>query len=472
MKFLILGVKMSILIILCALALLMYVAYRGHSVIIFAPLICMGAVFVTNPSALAPAFNNIFLESLINFVKNYFPVFLLGAIFGKMIEVSGFARVIALNIIRFTGEKQAILAIVLSCGALTYGGVSLFIVIFAVYPFAVEIFKQAQIPKRFIPASVVLGAFTFTMDAFPGSPQIQNIIPTTFFGTTAFAGPFLGLIGGCFILVMGILYINYRVKVAKARGEGYGTNHINEPDHIDHSSKIHPIIAILPLVSVFVFNFIFTKMIPLWYGSTYSITLAGLKAPIEVTISKISSIWAIEAALIVGILIVLIFAFKKVTLSFISSSKHAVNGAILAALSVGSEYGFGAVIAALPGFVLVTEHLKIIGNPLLNQAISINILAGITGSSSGGMSIALGAMKDQFIQAALAANIPMEVLHRVSAMAAGGMDTLPHSGAVITVLTVTGLTHKQSYKDIFAITLIKTFAAFFVIGLYYTFGIV
>ena len=139
-------------------------------------------------------------------------------------------------------------------------------------------------------------------------------------------------------------------------------------------------------------------------------------------------------------------------------------------MNTASEYGFGAVIAALPGFLIIAEGLKAIPNPLVNQAVTVTALAGITGSASGGLSIALAAMSERFIAAANASGIPLEVMHRVAAMASGGMDTLPHNGAVITVLAVTGLTHRQSYKDIFAITLIKTAAVFVVIAVYMTTG--
>jgi H+/gluconate symporter-like permease len=141
-------------------------------------------------------------------------------------------------------------------------------------------------------------------------------------------------------------------------------------------------------------------------------------------------------------------------------------------MNTASEYGFGAIIAALPGFIYIADALKAIPNPLINEAISISTLAGITGSASGGMSIALAAMSETFIANANAAGIPLEVFHRVASMASGGMDTLPHNGAVITLLAVTGLTHKQSYGDIFAITVIKTSAVFVVIAAYYLFGIV
>jgi H+/gluconate symporter-like permease len=157
---------------------------------------------------------------------------------------------------------------------------------------------------------------------------------------------------------------------------------------------------------------------------------------------------------------------------FAEGSKAAVAGALLASLNTASEYGFGAVIAALPGFLVIRDALRAIPNPLVNEAVTVTTLAGITGSASGGMSIALAAMAKDFSAAAQAAGISPEVLHRVASMASGGMDTLPHNGAVITLLAVCGLTHRQSYKDIFAVTCLKTLAVFFVIGVYYATGIV
>jgi len=180
----------------------------------------------------------------------------------------------------------------------------------------------------------------------------------------------------------------------------------------------------------------------------------------------------VELALLSGILTVFVTAFRPVTDRFAIGSKAAVAGALLASMNTATEYGFGSVIAALPGFIAIRDALSAIPNPLLNEAISVTTLAGVTGSASGGLSIALAAMSTQFIAAANAAHIPLDVLHRVAAMASGGMDTLPHNGAVITLLAVTGLTHRQSYKDIFALTCIKTSAVFVVIAVYYLTGIV
>ena len=460
---------MSFLIVLAALVFLMFVAYRGYSVIMFAPVAALLAVLFTDPSQVLPMFSGVFLDKMVGFIKLYFPVFMLGAIFGKVIELSGFSKAIVSSVIKFVGQKRAMLSIVLVCAILTYGGVSLFVVVFAVYPFAAEMFKQSNIPKRLIPGTIALGAFTFTMDSLPGTPQIQNIIPTTFFKTTTYAAPWLGIIGSIFILGVGLAYLDWRRRRAAADEEGYGINLVNEPEPFDAEKLVNPWIALLPLVLVGVFNKVFTVAIPQLYGTSVTVPLVG--HPVTIQIGSVAAIWAVEGALLVGILCVLGFAFRPVMAKFADGTKAAVAGALLAAMNTASEYGFGGVIAALPGFTVIADALRAIPNPLVNEAITVSALAGITGSASGGMSIALAAMSESFIQAANAAHIPLEVLHRVASMASGGMDTLPHNGAVITLLAVTGLTHKTSYRDIFAITLIKTAAVFVVIGFYYLTGL-
>src|SRR5215469_5639699 len=463
---------MSFLICVAALCFLMFVAYRGFSVILFAPIAAMGAVLLTDPSAVPPIFTGLFMDKMVVFVKLYFPVFLLGAVFGKVIELSGFSKSIVSALINLVGRERAMLSIVLVCAILTYGGVSLFGVVFAVYPFAAEMFRLGNIPKRLIPGTIALGAFTFTMDSLPGTPQIQNIIPTTFFKTTTWAAPWLGLIGAIFIFVVGLSYLEWRRRAALAANEGYGEGHINEPEPIAKEKLSSPLIAILPLFVVGISNLVLTAVIPHFYGVTSEVQLAGMDKPITQPVASVLAIWAVQGALLLGIATVFAFAFRPVMQRFAEGSKAAVAGSLLASLNTASEYGFGAVIAALPGFLVIKDALKAIPNPLINEAISVTTLAGITGSASGGMSIALAAMSDQFIAAAHAANIPLEVLHRVAAMASGGMDTLPHNGAVITLLAVTGLTHRQSYKDIFAITCIKTLSVFVVIAVFYLTGIV
>lgn len=189
------------IVVLAALVFLMFVAYRGFSVILFAPIAALGAVFFTDPLLVPPMFTSLFMDKMVGFIKLYFPVFLLGAVFGKVVELSGFSKSIVSAVIKLVGRERTMLSIVLVCAVLTYGGVSVFVVVFAVYPFAAEMFRQGGIPKRLIPGTIALGGFTFTMDALPGSPQIQNIIPTTFFKTSTWAAPWLGVVGAIFILV-------------------------------------------------------------------------------------------------------------------------------------------------------------------------------------------------------------------------------------------------------------------------------
>jgi H+/gluconate symporter-like permease len=462
---------MDFVIVLLALVLLMYVAYRGMSVILFAPVCALLAVLLTEPSYVLPMFSGVFMDKMVGFIKSYLPVFLLGAVFGKVIELSGFSKSIVSAVISLVGRERTMLSIVVVCALLTYGGVSLFVVVFAVYPFAAEMFRQGGIPKRLIPGTIALGAFTFTMDSLPGSPQIQNIIPTTFFNTDTWAAPWLGLIGAIFILAVGLTYLEWRRRQAAAAGEGYGTNLVNEPEPFTDEKLPNPWLAVSPLVIVGVMNLVFTRLIPQFYGTTHTATLPGLAKPLTTQVPSVVAIWAVEGALLLGILTVVVFAFGRIKERFAEGSKTAIAGALLAATNTASEYGFGGVIAALPGFLIVADALKAIPGVLVNEAVTVTVLAGITGSASGGMSIALATMADTFIAGAQSAGIPLEVLHRIASMASGGMDTLPHNGAVITLLAVTGLTHRDSYKDIFAVTVIKTAAVFVVIGVFYLTGI-
>jgi H+/gluconate symporter-like permease len=463
---------MDIITTIAALCFLMLVAYRGFSVILFAPVAALFAVAWVSPYHLLPFFSGIYMEKLVGFLKPYFPVFLLGALFGKLIEVSGFARTITGRVIRLLGQNNAILAVVLVCAILTYGGVSLFVAAFAVYPFAAELFKAAGIPRRLIPGAIALGSFTFTMDALPGSPQIQNIIPTTFFHTNTWAAPKLGLLGAAFVLLTGMAYLSFRRAQAARRGEGYGG--ADEPTAAAepaapalNTALPAALLALLPLILVGVLNRYFTGLLPRLYPSLFDFVKIGVSQVPPLDPSKLIAIWAVEGALLIGILAVVALAFRKVAQNFAVSANAALAGAMLAAINTASEYGFGGVIAALPGFRAISSAMAhAFQNPLLNAAVTTTVLAGITGSASGGMSIALATMGQSYLERATAIGIPPEVLHRVAAMASGGMDTLPHNGAVITLLAVTGLSHRQSYIDIFAMTLIKTTAVFVVIAFY------
>jgi len=465
---------MDVIGIIASLFALMYMAYMGFSVILFAPVFALLAASLQG-LPIMPSYTELFMAKAVVYVKAFFPIFMLGAVFGKVMEDTLLAKAITPSIIQALGHKRASLAVVLSCAILTYGGVSLFVVVFAVYPFAAALFKEANIPKRLIPGCIALGSFTFTMDAFPGSPQIQNIIPTNFYGTTGYAAPIAGLVGGTCIFVLGMLWLEYRRKKAAARGEGYGEHTLNEP--IASAAVTLPkwYIGILPLLTVLVINFILSRLVT-WNPDSLA-PLAGMKIPLMAPdVKRVIGIWSLVIALVCGIVLALALGFKNVPKGggFQKALNTGAIGSLLAIMNTASEVGYGNVIAALPGFKSIANFLlgiKLGGTPLVSEAVSVTTLAGITGSASGGMSIALDLMSKDWIAWANSIGMSPEILHRIASMASGGCDSLPHNGAVITLLAVCGLTHKQSYPDIGMITAIKTAMVFVVILLYMLTGL-
>jgi H+/gluconate symporter-like permease len=455
---------MAVLGIILSLVLLMFMAYRGFSVIFFAPVFAILAAIFSG-MAIMPTYTEIFLPNLANYVKVYFPFFLLGAVFGKVMEESGAAKAIAKAIVQRLGKKQAMLSVVLSAAILTYGGVSLFVVAFAVYPFAASIFKEAGIPKRLVPATIALGAFTFTMDALPGTPQIQNSIPMKFFNTDLYAAPVFGTLGAIIVLIGGIAYLEWRKRTAQAAGEGYGVDHKNEPEIVEDGNLPNALLATLPLISVLAVTLILQKLVfPNWNIASW-VTQAPYSIVKTGVVGTMNN-WALMIALVVGIALAFVINPGRIKGSAAKAINAGAIGSLLAVMNTASEVGFGNVIKSLPGFQTIAHALMGInggGSPLLSEAVTVNTLAGVTGSASGGMSIALDTFGKSYLDWATRANVDPQLLHRVAAMASGGMDTLPHNGAVITLLGIAGLTHKQSYKDIFAITLLKTGTVFLLI---------
>lgn len=431
--------------IILSLILLMYLAYRGISVLILAPILaCFAALlngFATGDIHILATYTEVFMKSLGGYVMKYFPLFLLGAIFGKVMDDTGAAKSIANVICEKLGKKRAIISIVLACAILTYGGVSLFVVAFAVYPIAAELFREVGIPKRFIPGAIALGAFTFTMTALPGTPQIQNAIPMQFFGTDVYAAPILGIIASAIMFFGGLFWLEFRAKKAMAKGENYGKHLDEDIVKIDTNNLPNFWISMLPIIVVLVMSFILSKYIfpnvNLDYLSKY-----------ETSASKVIGNWSLIISLAASIIVAFTFNYKRMENPLETLTKG-VNGSFLAVMNTASEVGYGNVIAGLAAFAIVKSALLgFSSNPLISEAVSVSSLAGITGSASGGLSIALGALGEVYLKEAQALGISPEVLHRISAIACGGLDTLPHNGAVVTLLGVTGLTHKESYIDI------------------------
>src|SRR5215471_15258793 len=206
--------------ILVALGLLIFLAYRGFTLLLAAPAAAIVAAAFSGEPVLAK-WTLTFMQGTGGFIINFFPLFLLGGVFGKLMDDSGAALSIARGVTERLGETRAVMAVVLACAVLTYGGVSLFVVAFAVFPLAAALFRQATVPHRLIPPAIALGAFTFTMTALPGTPAIQNAIPMAFFGTTLFAAPVLGILASAIILGFGLRWLRLMETRARRDGEGY-----------------------------------------------------------------------------------------------------------------------------------------------------------------------------------------------------------------------------------------------------------
>lgn len=467
---------LSVLAIVISLVLLIYLGYKGWSIVLLAPILALlaavlTAIFTGGEFHILATYTEVFMSNMASYVKSYFPFFLLGAIFGTVMDQSGSAMAIADFIFDKLGKGKEALAVVLACAVITYGGVSLFVAAFAIYPIGAVLFRKAGIPKRFLPGCIALGAFTFTMTAIPGTPQIQNTIPMKYFGTDVFAAPVLGIIAAVIMFGCGMAWLTTRIKHAMAKGEGYG-DHPNETlAQLDHSNLPSFGAAIIPVIAVIVVNFILSKAVFITsHADSYSY-LGG--EPYNTALSSVAGTWSLVIALIVGILLVIIFNAKRFKKGIVETLKEGVSGSFLAVMNTASEVGYGNVVKTLAGYEILAHGMLALsaGNPLIGGAISTSVLAGVTGSASGGMSIALSTFAETFVQQAEAMNISPQVLHRVIAVASGGMDTLPHNGAVITLLAVTGMTHKESYIDIGMNTVVIPILSCIVIIILGSFGI-
>jgi H+/gluconate symporter-like permease len=438
----------GILVIVAALAALMYLAYRGFSLLLLTPALAILAVLIAEQGPLLASYTQIFMEATGGFIIQYFPLFLLGAVFGKLMEASGSARVLADGIIRGLGPRRAILAVILSCAVMTYGGVSLFVVAFAVWPIASALFREAQLPRVLIPATIALGAFTFTMTALPGTPAIQNAIPMPYFGTTPFAAPGLGIITGALMLGLGWAWLERR---ARALGPGYGEVADEGASDVERA-RPGLLIAATPLIMVLVLNLAFTFVIIPQMDTGY---LAEPEFG-ATDVGAVRGVWSIIAALTFSSLLLIALNWRRLADRLGLTLDAGAKDSLKPIFNTACLVGFGAVIASLSAFGVIRDWVVTVGgdNPLISLAIGTSLLAGMTGSASGGMSIALSTLGETYLAMGEAAGISPELLHRVTAVATGGLDALPHNGAVITLLTICGLTHKQAYKDIAVVAVV------------------
>ena len=473
---------MGLVGIFIALVLLIWLAYRGGSVLLLAPAAALVAAAISRQPLLAN-WTQTFMGSAAQFVAQFFPIFLLGAVFGKLMEDSGSVSAIADFMTEKLGPRRAVLAVVLAGAFVTYGGVSLFVAFFVLAPMAHALFQAAAIPKRLMPAALALGTSTFTMSALPGTPAIQNAIPMPFFGTTPFAAPGLGMIASAIMLGFGLWWLRRAEAAARRAGEGYGGDGGGNTDAAQHaaqdelirerataarefdpaeighghiSQSTPPIaLAALPLVVVVGVNLVMSIFVLPRLDVSY---LAEERWG-PTSLAAVGGVWSVVVALAAAVVTLIAVNFRRLP-TLRESLGAGANASVLPVVSVASLVGFGAVVAALPAFAIVREWvLSIEGGPLVSLAVSTNVLAALTGSASGGLTIALDALGPTYMRLAAENGIDPAIMHRVAVIGAGTLDSLPHNGAVVTLLAVCGSTHRESYLDIVMVAIVSAIIA-------------
>jgi H+/gluconate symporter-like permease len=477
------SVSGGLLGILIGLGLLIWLAFRGWSVLLLAPLAAVIAALFSREPLLAH-WTVTFMGGAAGFLAQFFPLFLLGALFGKLMEDSGSVGAIASFMTSWFGPKQAMLAVVLAGALVTYGGVSLFVAFFVLAPMAQELFRAAGIPRRLMPAAIVLGTSTFTMSALPGTPSIQNAIPMPFFGTTPFAAPGLGILASLIMLGFGLWWLRREESIARKGGEGFGDGAPMSPENVAADENLRErattarefdpaeithgtvtdmpppaMLAALPLIVVIVVNLAMSLFIlPALDTRFLSEARWG-----ETSLTAVGGVWAVITALTCAILTVLAVSHRRLP-SIRATMDAGANAAVLPAMSVASLVGFGAVVAAMPAFAVVRDAvLGVGGGPLVSLAVSTNVLAALTGSASGGLTIALDALGSTYMARAAEIGLDPALLHRVAVIGSGTLDSLPHNGAVVTLLAVCGSTHRESYRDIVVVGIVGALAALVVV---------
>ncbi|MBT1450987.1 GntP family permease [Glaciecola sp. XM2] len=414
---------LSLIGLVGGLALLIILTIRGMNLFIAAPLCAIIVALTSNMSIFVGEVNFVqtYMSGFTSFIAAWFFMFLLGALFGKFMEDTGAADSLARWIISKLGYKHAIFAVVAACAILTYGGVSVFVVAFSVYPMALSLFKDADLPRRFIPATLAFGSVTFTMTS-AGSPEIQNWIPIKYLGTSPFAAWEVSAVVAVFMAVFGYWWLKKMVLKAVNNGERF---HIKpqDPEMIERDYP-HPFTGLVPLFVVLIISFLFHE--------TYK-----------------------EMALIValgsGVLTLMLINFR-----YFQNLGNAVNlgttGALVAIGNTAAVVGFGAIAKTTEAFQSTVEIMtQIPGNELIGAAIAVSVIAGLTGSASGGQAIALPLVGPYYMDQ----GVDPEELHRIVSISSGALDSLPHNGYVVTTIrAICHETHQAAYGPMAALTVL------------------
>ena len=426
----------SVLGIVVSLVFIIVLALRGWHIIILAPLAAVIAALFSNLNVLE-TLTGPYMTGFTNYARKFYLIFLMGTLFGKFMEDSGAARSIANTILHVIGggadkPLRVLVAFSLVPMALTYGGVSLFVVIFTVLPIARHLWQEADLPWHLFILSFVFGAASMTMTMIPGTPQIQNLMPTRYMNSTPASAPVLGLLGALVVFVLNVLYMKYCVNKFKREGEHYvppgGAGQTTATTGVDGGMP-NFWLSLVPMAAVLVF--------------------------LNVPAVKVDVIYALG----IGVLVSMIMFWRRFSNVVDTISKGAAN-TVIPIVNTCADVGYGMAIAATAGFAVVSAWLLTLPmHPIVSLSIATNVMAAITGSASGGMGIVLETLAPKY----LALGLSPDLVHRIVVMSSGCFDAMPHNGAVITMLAVAGLTHRQAYKHIFVGHVLATLAALLIV---------
>ncbi len=436
--------------LLAGLLLLIVMALRGVNIFI-AALLCAMLVALSNglrvPQALLEYFPFGPLGAF-TFAGKFFVLFLCGAVFGKVMAASQAASSIAQAITRGLGTRRTLWVTMLVCAVLTYGGVVVFVVIFTMYPLGIGLMRQANLPKRLFCAATALGAGTFTMTAMPGTPSIHNVIAASALGTDLFAGAWIGVAASVLMGGLGMAYLQREWRLARESGEGFEANAQDlRMEQLAGAPGSGPGwgLALVPILVV-----LGIIMLP------RVLLLSGLSVPGTAVLGQLIGfsqqqpiLWPSLALVIATAVAVLLFpGLRRNTVAVLGQG---ADDAIMPLLNTAAVIGFGGVVTQTAGFSQFAQWVLAVDlPPLLSIFVSVSVVSGIVGSSSGGLQIFMQTLAPKYLDM----GVEPEVLHRIANIAAGGLDSLPHCGAVIAMLMIMGLTHKQAYKDIFVVTVL------------------
>ena len=434
--------NLGILVLLLALLLFGLLAFKQINALILAPLVTI-FVIVCSGMPILSSLKELFMPAASAYVTSYFLVFFVGALFGAVYQHTGAAESISKTLAGLCKGKFVAPIIMTITGILTYGGVSGFVVFFVIYPIALNMFKEANLTRRLIPGAISAGCWTWSMYG-PGSPSIQNVIGMNSLGTPSTAALVPSVIAAVASYVLIFLWLEMRSRSFTKKGITFNDSTLKfqlSPEEMamdDDKDLPNFWIAMIPIIAILVsFN--------------------GFKLPVE-------------TAVFLGVALATILMWKRVgTINgWIAVFNEGAANSGVSILNTAIVVGFGGVVKQTQGFSDLVELLKTLNMPaLVFVMITVAICAGACGSASGGMGVAFNALTDTYI--ALGANL--EHVHRIAAIAAGTLDSLPHQGAQITLLGICKLTHKEAYFDIFVTQIVIPFISCFVFIIFASMGL-